>query len=62
VLQKKLHPSRNDNRDHFSAVIRNCFKADPEYEERVAKALGLTMKEINSFDMTPYDNGRAEAY
>jgi catalase len=35
--------------------IRNCFKADPEYGEGVAKALGLTMDEVNSFDMTPYD-------
>jgi len=35
--------------------IRNCYKADPEYGEGVAKALGLTMDEVNSFDMTPYD-------
>ena len=35
--------------------IRNCYKADPEYGEGVAKALGLTMEEVNNFDMTPYD-------
>ncbi len=43
--------------DKFIQVrhIRNCFKADPEYGEGVAKALGLTMDEVNKFDMTPYD-------
>ncbi|HAV53524.1 MAG TPA: catalase [Aequorivita sp.] len=35
--------------------IRNCHKADPEYGEGVAKALGLSMEEVNSFDMTPYN-------
>ncbi|EPB65438.1 catalase [Ancylostoma ceylanicum] len=35
--------------------IRNCYRADAEYGEGVAKALGLTMEEVNSFDMTPYD-------
>lgn len=29
--------------------IRNCYKADPAYGEGVAKALGLTMDEVNSF-------------
>lgn len=29
--------------------IRNCYKADPAYGEGVAKALGLTMEEVNSF-------------
>lgn len=31
--------------------IRNCYKADPAYGEGVAKALGLTMDEVNSFDL-----------
>ncbi|MBS1486126.1 MAG: catalase [Bacteroidetes bacterium] len=31
--------------------IRNCYKADPAYGEGVAKALGLTMQEVNSFDL-----------
>lgn len=31
--------------------IRNCFKADPAYGEGVAKALGLTMEEVNAFDL-----------
>lgn len=31
--------------------IRNCFKADPAYGEGVAKALGLTMDEVNSFQL-----------
>lgn len=31
--------------------IRNCYKADPAYGEGVAKALGLTMQEVNEFDM-----------
>ena len=35
--------------------IRNCYKADPEYGEGVAKALGISMDEVNSFDLTPYD-------
>ncbi|MBL0308905.1 MAG: catalase [Bacteroidetes bacterium] len=35
--------------------IRNCFKADPEYGQGVAKALGLTMDEVNNFDMSLYD-------
>lgn len=35
--------------------IRNCFKADKEYGEGVARALGLSMDEVNSFDMTPYN-------
>ncbi|MCC7525985.1 MAG: hypothetical protein IT250_14250, partial [Chitinophagaceae bacterium] len=26
--------------------IRNCSKADPAYGEGVAKALGITMKEV----------------
>ena len=35
--------------------IRHCYQADPEYGEGVAKALGLSMDEVNKFDMTPYD-------
>jgi len=35
--------------------IRNCYKADPEYGTGVAKALGLTMEQVNNFDLTPYD-------
>ncbi|RYG33187.1 MAG: catalase, partial [Chitinophagaceae bacterium] len=35
--------------------IRNCFKADPEYGQGVAIALGLTMDEVDKFDMKPYD-------
>ncbi|MBJ7879784.1 catalase [Gelidibacter salicanalis] len=35
--------------------IRNCYKADPEYGTGVARALGLSMDEVNNFDMTPYD-------
>ncbi len=31
--------------------IRNCYKADPAYGEGVAKALGLTMDEVNSFEL-----------
>lgn len=31
--------------------IRNCHKADPAYGEGVAKALGLTMEEVNSFKL-----------
>jgi catalase len=31
--------------------IRNCYKADPAYGEGVAKALGLTMDEVNSFPL-----------
>ena len=31
--------------------IRNCYKADPGYGEGVAKALGLTMDEVNSFNL-----------
>ncbi len=31
--------------------IRNCYKADPGYGEGVAKALGLTMEEVNSFKL-----------
>ncbi|MEO6812722.1 MAG: catalase [Ginsengibacter sp.] len=31
--------------------IRNCFKADPAYGEGVAKALGLTMDEVNAFPL-----------
>jgi catalase len=29
--------------------IRNCFKADPAYGAGVAKALGLTMADVDSF-------------
>ncbi len=29
--------------------IRNCYKADPAYGEGVAKALGLSMDEVNTF-------------
>lgn len=29
--------------------IKNCYKADPAYGEGVAKALGLTMDEVNNF-------------
>ena len=29
--------------------IRNCYKADPAYGEGVAKALGLTMADVDSF-------------
>ena len=35
--------------------IRNCFKADPDYGEGVAKALNLTMEEVNNFDLTSYN-------
>src|SRR5690606_10291549 len=35
--------------------IRHCYKADPEYGEGVAKALGLDMMDVFNFDMTPYD-------
>ena len=35
--------------------IRNCYQADPEYGQGVANALGLSMEEVNSFDMIPYD-------
>ena len=35
--------------------IRNCFQADPEYGQGVANALGLSMEEVYSFDMSPYD-------
>ncbi len=35
--------------------IRNCFKADPEYGQGVAKTRGLSMSEVNNFDMTPYN-------
>ncbi len=31
--------------------IRNCFLADPAYGEGVAKALGLTMEEVNAFNL-----------
>lgn len=31
--------------------IRNCYKADPAYGEGVARALGLTMEEVNSFEV-----------
>lgn len=31
--------------------IRNCYKADPAYGEGVAKALGLTMDEVNDFKL-----------
>lgn len=31
--------------------IRNCYKADPAYGEGVAHALGLTMKEVNEFNL-----------
>ena len=37
--------------------IRNCYKADPEYGQGVANALGLTMDEVNNFDLTPYNGG-----
>lgn len=37
--------------------IRNCYKADPAYGEGVAKALGLTMDEVNTF---PLEKERAE--
>lgn len=30
--------------------IRNCYKADPAYGEGVAKALGMTMREVNDFE------------
>ncbi len=35
--------------------IRHCFKADPEYGQGVAAALGITMEEVDQFDMSPYD-------
>ncbi len=35
--------------------IRNCFKADPEYGQGMAEDLGLTMEEVDQFDMDPYD-------
>lgn len=31
--------------------IRNCYQADPAYGEGVAKALGLTMQEVNDFPL-----------
>lgn len=31
--------------------IRHCFKADPAYGEGVAKALGMTMEEVNAFNL-----------
>ncbi len=31
--------------------IRNCFLADPAYGEGVAKALGMTMEEVNAFNL-----------
>lgn len=31
--------------------IRNCYKADPAYGEGVARALGMTMQEVNEFKM-----------
>ncbi|HUN04799.1 MAG TPA: hypothetical protein PLS00_18280 [Niabella sp.] len=31
--------------------ILNCYKANPAYDEGVAKALGLTMDEVNSFQL-----------
>lgn len=39
--------------DKFIQVrhVRNCYKADPAYGEGVAKALGLTMDEVNAFDL-----------
>lgn len=41
------------NAEKFIQVrhIRNCYKADPAYGEGVAKALGLTMEEVNSFHL-----------
>lgn len=30
--------------------IRNCYKADPAYGEGVAKALGMTMEEVDTFE------------
>lgn len=30
--------------------IRNCYKCDPAYGEGVAKALGMTMDEVNAFE------------
>lgn len=35
--------------------IKNCLQADEAYGQGVAKALGLSMDEVNNFDMTPYD-------
>ncbi len=39
--------------DKFIQVrhIRNCYRADPAYGEGVAKALGLTMEEVNNFPL-----------
>lgn len=39
--------------DKFIQVrhIRNCYKADPAYGEGVAKALGMTMKEVMDFPL-----------
>ena len=31
--------------------IRNCFSADPAYGEGVAKALGMSMEEVNAFNL-----------
>lgn len=41
------------NADKFIQVrhIRNCYKADPAYGEGVAKALGMTMKEVDEFKL-----------
>lgn len=35
--------------------IKNCYRADPEYGEGAAKALKITIEEVDNFDMTPYD-------
>lgn len=41
------------NADKFIQVrhIRNCYKADPAYGEGVAKALGMTMQEVDEFKL-----------
>ena len=57
LFSNTASPGQLGGADKFIQIrhIRNCFKADPEYGEGVAKALGLTMDEVNSFDMTPFD-------
>lgn len=39
--------SRTGTKVHSIRHIHNCYKADPSYDKRCAKALRLTVKEIN---------------
>src|SRR5690606_2940887 len=34
--------------------LLNCCNGDPEYGTGVSNALGLTVEEVDNFDMTPY--------